>query len=766
MPVRTPADRSPRADGESQQILSTLARVLSRRKAVLVLCMLGVLAPVLYYNQTAIPIYEASTRLAFEELVGPVQTDVYNTTREIQLFNRIEEMNSRAFADDIAKALPESLKTRLRVPQVMRGEFDTLQHIGEVIHKSITAYPLRNTNIVGVRVQMSDPYLCRAVANLSQSVLQERNYRIRQEGVTDLRRFIEDQLARFKIQLQESEDRLMRFKERNRITSLDDESKETLRKMTEAEVLYNKTRADRGAARQRLAAVEQTLASQRGALVPSVTSIASPSAQSLKDKLVALQTQYAELAAQNYPVGHPRLVQLRQVIDQTKKALVDEAMKLSKGSSVGDPIAQLDRFVQESVSLQIEVESLRARENALKRTLEEYRNALSTLPTQEVELARLVRERDVDQKIYTSLLENREEIRISEAKQIPNTRVIDQAQLPQEPILPRKKLNLAMGSVLGLILGFGVGLFLEGGKGSFRSMVEFEEETGWPVLALVPRTGSAFPKLGRLWRGWKRRGGWEGDRKRALVSHLGPSSAGGESYFILRTRLELLGLGTKYKSLLVTSSGPRDGKSSTLSNLAATFGAAGRAALIVDAELRRPVIHSIFGIHQEPGLSDLLLSRNGEGAQAAEGEAISAAPAKRKASYPSSGPMFQTTPVAGVTVLASGRRVRETQWEVARAEMGTLLTELKNGYDVVLVDSAPPILVHDTLALCSIVDAVVVIVDSQSYDSRRLMETKRLLERAGANIVGAVVNKVDTRGSYAHYYNHRYTRVTHEHRAG
>lgn len=758
------ASRTPSNPGqenrESQQILSSLGIVLRRRKSVLVLCLLGVLAPILYYNEVTIPLYQTSSSLVFEELSSPVPNDVSsNPPRELFLFNRIEEINSRAFSDDIAKALPDSLKARIPMPEKMPDDINPMELIGDAIHKGLNAYPLRNTNIVRIRVQMSDPYLCMVVANLSQSVLQERNYRVRQEGVTDLRRFIEEQLARSSVQLHESEIDLMLFKEKNSITSLDSESRETLRKTTEAEVLFNATRADRGAARQRLAAVNRTLATQRGALVPSVTSIASPSAQSLKDKLVALQTQYAELALQGYALNHPRLLQLRQEIEQTKKALSDEAMKLAKGGNVGDPIAQIERHIQEAVSLQIEIESLNARENALQWTLERYRKILGNLPTKEVELARLTRGRDVNQKIYMMLLENREEIKISEAKQIPNTRIIDRAQLPKEPIIPRKGLNLAMGVALGLILGLGVGLTVESRTNRLGSMVEFETETGWPVLALVPQAKGGSVWRGWPWTAWSGRRASKGDHSKSLVSHFAPGSAAGESYFMLRTRLELLGLGTKHRSLLVTSSGPSDGKSCTVSNLAATFGAAGRAALVVDAELRRPVMHAIFGVRQRPGLTDLLVARNGAGAKhRAKQNAASPAPAGQQAPViPNREVMFQATKLGGVTVLTSGMRVPEAEWEVARANMRALLSELEKSYDVVLIDSASPIFVHDTLSLCGMVDAVLIIIDAKSYDVHRLMETKRLLEHAGANIVGAVVNKVDTRGTYAYYYSHRYS---------
>ena len=221
---------------------------------------------------------------------------------------------------------------------------------------------------------------------------------------------------------------------------------------------------------------------------------------------------------------------------------------------------------------------------------------------------------------------------------------------------------------------------------------------------------------------------------------------------MLRTRLELLGLGTKYKTLMVTSTAPRDGKSSTLCNLAATFGAAGRSALVIDAELRRPVIHRYFGVNQWPGVSDLLLARRKNGTHpgpSSNGEVPHPIHADRE--------LFQATKVDNVTVLACGSRVSENEWESTRPHFGALLEELRGQYDVLLVDSAPPVLVHDTLALCSLVDAVIVVVNTESYHSHRLHETKRLLEQAGANIVGAVINRVEPYGTYSYYYDRRYS---------
>ncbi|HYM81862.1 MAG TPA: polysaccharide biosynthesis tyrosine autokinase [Candidatus Limnocylindria bacterium] len=732
---------------ESKQIHSTLGRIFLRRKTILALCLLGALGPVIYYNQTTVPVYESSTSLVFEEFGSSVVKDVYSApSSEMLLFNRIEEIKSRAFAEEIAATLPDRLKARF--PKPAQPGMDVTQHVADIVNKGMTAAPLRNSNIVRIRVRLNDPELCAAVANLSLDVLRSRNYRVRTEGAADLRKFIEEQLARFRDQLQLSERNLQSFKERNSITSLDNESMEVLKRMTDAEVLLNTTRADRGASQQKRAAVETTLTGQRSELVSAMTNIASPSAQRLKERLVSLQEQYAQLDVQGYPAEHPQRIRLQQELEQTRTALAEEAQKVAQGSHIGDPFAQIERRVDQSISLEIDIKSMEARETALKKTLGEYRGFLARLPAQEVQLARLVLDRDVNAKIYTSLLERREEVRISEAKHIPNTRVIDRAHTPKNPAKPRKTMNLMLGTLVGLIAGTGLGFLLENRAGKLGSMQDFERETGWTVLALVPELERTAP-----WRRWMRRIaeerlGAKSNRSATLVSHRDPESAAGEAFFMLRTRLELLGLGTKYRSILITSSWPRDGKSTTISNLAATFGAAGRAALVVDAELRRPTMHTIFGAHKAPGLSDLLLARNGDGGK------HEATPTAAEASGDNG--MFQSTQVEGITLLASGKRIREPQWEAARVKMRELLVELEEQYDVILVDSASPILVHDTLALCGMVDAVVVIVDAQSYDEDRLMETKRLLESAGANIVGAVLNRVDPGGRYSYYYHHYY----------
>ena len=725
-------------ESESQQVMGALTKALKRHRRLLILTIFGVLIPVAVYNRTATPVYEASATLVFEDIESPLPENVTGKTSPQQfMLNRLEEITSASFAEDVAKALPKDVIAHIRIPAAKLGA-DRTAYVYEVIHKSIAAYPLRNSNLFKIHVQTNDPRLCVAIANMSTTILQRREYGIHLRGVLELRNFLDKQLEVSNAKLVASEDALRRFKQANAVTSLDQESQEVLRKLTEAEVLYNSNVADRDAAEKRLAAVNTVLASQRKDLVPALTNIASPSLEKLKTKVVDLEAQYAQLLMRGYGADHPEMIRQRREIEQTKKMLVDEAARLAEDSHVGDPIAQVERSVNESMSLQIDIAGLGAREQALGGAVAGYRDYLRRLPQKEYRLAALVRERDVNQKIYTALLERREEIRIAEAKEIPNSRVIDYAQLPVDPIAPRKGLNLILGMALALILGTGLDLLIEGSRNELESTLDFEHDLGWPVLTLVPQLG-----------GGRSRRSLRTDPAMAAASRVELQSAPGESYLMLRTRLELLGVGTRYRTVLVTSCGPAEGKSTTLANLAAAFAAGGRSTVVVDAELRRPAMHTLFGVPRAPGLSDVLTGD-------ANGIPTSPAKAVHAETNGSNGKPEGAANgiVPNLMVLTSGTRVK--LWAMSKERMSDVLTKLKQQYDIVLVDSASPALVYDTMVLCGIVDAVVVVVDSAAYDPQRVKEIRRLLEPAGANVVGAVVTKIHPASRYGGYYSDYY----------
>jgi uncharacterized protein involved in exopolysaccharide biosynthesis len=540
---------------DTEQILTRVGRIMRRRKLLLLVCLVTVLVPIGIFNEVQAPVYQASTTVVFDEFANPVSTMDADYSRDIIIANRLEEFGSFSFAKDIADALPEESLRRFPYPEDAPDGFDEKAFAVSKIHNSIDAFSVRNSNIVRVLVQMQDPELCAAVANTAARVFQDRSYRIKQEGTSGVRRFIESQLAIFETKLGESEEALKSYKEKNKVVSFQSEAQEILKRSTEAEVLYNQAKTNRRSLEERMSAVKAEIARQRQVLVPSITRGSTPWAQKLKTKLVELQTQYMDLKVQNYPPTHPKMVQLQTEIERTKVDLGEEAAKLAEAQNVVDPIAQMQKYFTESSSLQIEIESLRAQEVALKRVIDEYDISLGSLPDKELNLAQLERDRNVNQKLYTNLLEKLEAAKISEAEKIPSIRIIDEAKIPSRPIRPRKKLNFAIGVLFALFAGVGLAWFQEAVVAPVGSVQALESLTGWPVLASVPHI-EKLPR-GKLKLENKPRSRAQARRiKRHIYSQIEPYSAAAEAYRMLRTSLQFVGLGERYRTVLVTSIGP------------------------------------------------------------------------------------------------------------------------------------------------------------------------------------------------------------------
>ena len=765
---------------ETQKIFARISRVLRHKKWLVLLVTLVVLAPIIYYNETTEPVYEASSLLVFEEFSGPVHTYEYDVSREIQITNQLEEVGSLSFAEDIARSLGANVIRKFNISPERAGKIDTIRYISERVQKNISAFPVRNSNIVSLSVKMSDPLLCTAVANVAAVKFQERSFKIRQQGVSNVRKFIEEQLVRYSTLLEESENVLKNFKQKQSITSIDKESQEILRRLTEAEVLYNSVKASRGSTEERIQSIEQKLAQQKKDLVPAITQIGSSWSQKLKDKLIDLQLQYMELSIQNYPSDHPKMVQLQQDIDITKKRMRDEALKLAQGENLVDPISQMEKFVSEILTQQIELETQKAQETVLLKTINEYNNTLRTLPEKEYNLARLTRDREVSQKLYMMLLEKLEEAKITEAENTSNIRIIDEAQMPKSPVSPRKRFNLAIGLVLGVIFGLGVAFLTELKNSQVESIEDLEKLTKWSVLATIPSIDMVSNGKHKTVDKSQRKLFKNIRTKRGLISSLEPKSAAAEGYRMLRTNLQFLGLGESYRTILVTSNSPGEGKSTTIANLAITLANLGNQVLIVDADVRVPTLHTIFNVKAEPGLGDLLKGiikyiNNMEPASE-EKALIRDITGKSELSFlrdihkesddnfildalgeawnqisPSVSDLLQATNIDNLSILTSGSKLEYPGELITRKVMKPILQYFKNNFDIVLIDSAPLLLIPDTLVISSLVDVVLLVLDENRFDEQMLLQAKNRLRNAKANVMGIILNKLEQSTIYKKY---------------
>lgn len=216
---------------------------------------------------------------------------------------------------------------------------------------------------------------------------------------------------------------------------------------------------------------------------------------------------------------------------------------------------------------------------------------------------------------------------------------------------------------------------------------------------------------------------------RQLITRLHPKSPVSEAYRTVRTNIHFSNPELDQRIILVTSSGPEEGKSTTLANVAVTMAQAGKKVLIIDADLRKPVQHKIFELSNGRGTTSVLV-----GDFSLE-EAL------------------QPTPVAGLQLLTSGPIPPNPSELLDSTAMKSLLSKSRQDFDMVLVDSPPAMAVTDALILCSLVDGVILVIKSGQTRIDIVKDTKALLEKGQARFLGVILNEVKYSGDdYRYYY--------------
>lgn len=734
--------------------LVDLVSVIWGRLWLILLCLGGVLAPIVYHNYTAHPVYEAHTSILFEESAQPIQTfaltDVF--TRKSFLTNQIEIIKSRTLAEAVVDALPSEMgplisphvdaaehgewtdkvvnvltlgRTRRNSNPVPVKKIERERELASIVRNSIQASPVRDSDIIEITVSANSPEAAMVMANTVTDVLEQRSLDFKREEVRLTREFIGTQLTEFKKHLDQAEETLKEFKELNQVTSLQDAGREVLRRVTEVEVLYNRVKSERQGVEQRLSYLDEKLIESKETIVPDITRSSSPYIQQLQSNIVRLEVERVRLLLQEVPEDHPKVQGLERQISDNKDQLRRAAAEIVDGAILINPVSQMETWVQQGLSLRVDLVALRAQEQTLKRALEEYERGLQTLPEKELQLAQLMRAQKVNEQIYLMLHQRYQEARITEAGQLGNIRVIDPAELPRSPVRPRKQLNLILGVIVGLTLGTGLAFLFESLDVSLRTVEDVENQTTLSVLGLVPL------RRGRTRRDTNADGP---PFSEDLVVFHRPKSPDAESYRTLRTNVQFAGESRGVKTLLITSSGPGEGKSDTVGNLGIAMAQAGIRTLLVDADLRRSALHKLFDMEGTPGLADVL-----RGEKTPEEAA-------------------QATGIDHLEVMPRGTPVGTPSEMLRSQSMKDLLETLKGQYDVVLIDSPPIMAVTDAVLLSAEVDGVCLVAESGRTHPDVLVRANEQLKHAQARILGVVLNKFDVQHSYrsSHYYYQYY----------
>ncbi|MFH2137088.1 MAG: GNVR domain-containing protein [Candidatus Omnitrophota bacterium] len=383
---------------------------------------------------------------------------------------------------------------------------------------------------------------------------------------------------------------------------------------------------------------------------------------------------------------------------------------------------------------------------------------------EDLKIARIARDVESDKKLFSMLKEKLEEARINESQKVSAVSIVDPAVTAEKKIIgPNKIVGLLVGGFLGLILGFALALVLENLDTSIGTIEDVERIADVPVLGVIPSVlleGSERKKRG-VFRNFKNklmnRETEEVDEKSIrMILHYNPTSPIAEAFRNVHTNLKLT---REKKTILVTSAGPREGKSTTVTNLALAVAQAGMKVLIVSTDIRRPVIGKTFGIDKEPGLTDVLLGM------------ISLDDAVKNVTDFMLGDMsfedIQQTPgLDNLWVLTSGKLQFNPAKLLESKEFTDSVEAMKERFDVIFFDSPPVLPVTDSSLIAKKMDCVIMVYEIGRTSREALLRAKNQLDSVGANIAGIVLNQtrqeIEADVIQPYYYKYKYYKSTEE----
>ena len=583
----------------------------------------------------------------------------------------------------------------------------TQDHIA-LLQSRIQLETERESRLVRINIEDTDPERAALMANAVADAYIHINLAQKVATTETAVGWLSEQVIILKDRVNTAEQALYNFKKTNQIVSVSLEDRQSITRQTLAQL--NKSRSE-------LKAKLLTLQSKRSQLKEAVRkdkSLASLGAhqqiassrliQDLKTALSKVKQEESELRFR-YTDAHPRVSALQRKRGEIQHQLTSE-------------INQILQTLEQEYQAATDTEKRLGEQIALTkaRALEFNKN--------EVEYKRLKRDAAHNLELYSIVLKRQKEAQLSQMLKVNNVRRLEAAIAPLQPIRPRGSLVMLLSLVLGVLSAITAAFIVDTIDNTIKSQDQIESSIGLAFLGILPaiKTGEDTPSTTPT------------NRDQYILSN--PRSGVAECSRTIRTNIMFMSPENPTRSLVVTSSGPQEGKSTTVINLAITMANAGARTIIVDTDLRRPRLHRSFQISSDTGISNTVLGET----------------TLEEAIVPS--------PIENLDLLPCGPIPPNPSEIFHTQSFKNILAELGEKYDRVLFDSPPVSAVTDATILSSMTDGVVFVAKAHQTTLPAIKQSKKRLEDVGGNILGLVLNNVDlddkrAGGSYYQYYYYR-----------
>lgn len=709
---------SPRASNDTHEegLWTSILAALTKQKWLVLACTLLTLAIAIIYVSTQTPIYQAEVTIKLDpnppaplgkgvDQVVELGPGSYWATREY-FGTQYKVIASRRIAlqvvDELNLTKDAGFLANRKAPY--KGPLPTKTRVeaAEILRSRLSVRPIKESRLVDVAYQDADKSRAMRILDAVAIAYITNNLDEARSSTSSALEWLREQQENLRSELNSSELALHKYKSERRISSIgiDDQATLLRREMEDLGAAKTAAQARLQAATARARqfdAIDETLPEK----LPKLDIFNGTIIVSLQERYTDLVRKTKELEGQGYGINHPKMMAAQASRDATRDALINEIASMRQGAE------------HELAAVSREVSGLAA-------LLDKAESAALDLNLMQIEYNRLKRTKDNNEKLYSLVTERAKQADLSKMLRVNNIRLLDGPVAAPTPVRPRKKLITLLAGLSGLALGLAGAMIRERADRSLKTMSDLE--TGLKVAALgaIPMVGLAKKRRSR-----KREAGLE------LSVHEDPTSRIAEAVRAIRTNILFMSPDNPYKTLLVTSAAPSEGKTTLACCLSVALAQSGRSVIIVDADMRRPRLHNVFSVDDgRSGLSEALFS-----------------PENLKFD-----PL--ATSIPNLSVLTAGVTPPNPSELLESHNFSRLLERLRNHFDMVLVDS-PPLVVTDAAILSTKVDGSIVVVRA-NRTTRFVAETAcRSILDVGGQIVGGILNAVDDKKSkYGYGYSY------------
>lgn len=568
--------------------------------------------------------------------------------------------------------------------------------------KRINVSRVGHTDVFELSVMSSSPVVCKIIADHIIDSFREVRMEQQKQTVRYSFHFVDEQLTEIQSKLLDAEHNLSNFKGSGQIMTIDSQTEEIMDYLStleaeklQAELLLSNYKDKAEEMRKEL---QSSGYFDPSLLEPSVESQGRSPFSELLTHLSDLEMQKLELL-QKRTENHPDVIKVNEQIQLAKEKLAS--------------------YNQNTLtSYTIIINTLEKKLQKINSMMSVYQVQMQQLPAQENQMARLVREKDVYEKIFKLLLDKREEMRVAELSQLQDIIIVDPPYEPFKPIKPRKIFNMAIALFLGGFIGIVSVFLLELKKTRLIDLDYLEQEFRLPILALIPNFDKTI--LNRIKK--------QADEKDLFVTLQADNLGIRESYRLLNTKLFQFDL--RDKTLLVTSCEENSGKTTIVANLAVTMALNDKSVLIIDCDLRKGELSKMFNLfNNAPGIIDYI----------EKGDS----------------PAIYTKVLKKINIIPAGGLRENSSVLLSSDRMKSLFQVIDtSAYDFIIIDTPPVTRVVDTLTLgMSFKNAILVVRQNMSIKESVIGGIQEL-NHSHIRIRGIVANAVEIQKSY--YYRYRY----------